>query len=90
LISTDVHAEQNFELKSSYILDNYSLKNTNDDYKNTSLGTLLLSSNYKMHAFEFNLSVLGTHSGGSPTSFVNDAQILSNIDVEGNEGVKVY
>jgi len=88
MISLEGHSDQRHQFNTSYILDNYILQNSTGDYKNRTLGSLLVSSDYRKDFFEVSLSVLATHSNGSPTLFLGDSQIISNIDVEGKRGLK--
>lgn len=74
----------------NYVLDNYSLSKKNTKSENETLGSFLLFSKTNIANSSLYVSVLATHSSGSPSAYVNDLQVLSNIDVQGQEGVKLY
>jgi|GEM_PF-2411513 len=72
------------------VLDTHTLSRNQKGRATPALGALLLSSEVEYGNSQLTTSVLGNYSSGSPTDFVGDAQVLSNIDVQGQEVVKIY
>ena len=85
-MSIGVDADFNIQ----YIVDNYSILKSRQGSANRSIGSFLLESKVRHKDHNVTVSFLGTHSNGSPSDLLGDLQVLSNIDVQGEEGFKLY
>lgn len=74
----------------NYINDTYHLNKDNKKSKVENIGLLTLSREYTQKNYQLHTSLALNHSTGSPSKYLNDIQIASNIDTEGGEGVKLY
>ncbi len=73
----------------NYILDTYQVS-TPSVSKTLSIGSLMTSGEVTSGEHRYHMSAQGAHSNGSPSEVAQDIQILSNIDMEGEETLKIY
>lgn len=74
----------------SYLLDFYHHDRSDQESGEEQIGIFLASHKIESDKNLFHYSFLINHSSGSPTARIADAQIVSNIDTEGGEGLKVF
>ncbi len=76
--------------RASYILDQHWVTLSQNGQKFLTLGRFLVEGGRDYRGVEVHYSMLANHGGHSPSSDIGDGQIVSNIDTEGVESLKVY
>ncbi len=72
----------------SYAFDSYTKLSQKN--KSFGLGVLFLGTELDFGNTTFTVSINGTHSTNSPSDFVGDLQVLSNIDTQEKDTLKIY
>lgn len=73
-----------------YILDQHYLTVGAETKEFLTIGSALFNVQTVSSDQFFSLSVMGNHGGHSPTKDLGDLQIVSNIDTEGVESIRIY
>jgi hypothetical protein len=81
---------QSLGSQASYILNQHWVTLSKNGQRFPTIGRFLIGGGRKISGFRLHYSVMANHGGKSPTADIGDGQILSNIDTEGVESIKIY
>ncbi len=91
-LPVSAHGENSlqWEASFSYILDQHYLTVGSEQEELLTIGSALFNVQKVTSRQFFRASIMGNHGGHSPTRDLGDLQIVSNIDTEGVEAIRIY
>jgi len=90
LTFAEIEGEDSYKRNLNYVTDFYYLKKAGTSGQFENIGLLTFEGEYTRDNLIMHGSFMINHSTGSPSSYLSDIQVASNIDTQGGEGLKPY